>query len=174
MSAVVRAVGILHAGLTEGVFDASFPKVLYFGFYDRIVCRKNNGGVETYITYEAGDALEMVTLHAEGHFNVERPGQHHHVLKGVIGEIRHGTHADLEFRGRFQRLFAGYDDVFDAESGITSRYVHLPPLLSVQLDIYPVQLDIYPVQLDIYPVQLDVPAPRFCDTLCIARRSFVK
>ena len=41
-----------------------------------------------------GTRLESFTLDAQGHFNVERSGQHDHVLKTMIGQIGHGTNAD--------------------------------------------------------------------------------
>ena len=74
-----------------------------FDLYDGIFFRKNYGIAEGYVPYEARNALGKLALHASGHFNVERPRQHHHVLKTVIGQIRHGTNAEREFRGGFQR-----------------------------------------------------------------------
>ena len=72
--------------------------VPHFDLYDGIFGRKNNGIVEGYVPYEARNALGKFTIHTQGHFNVERPGQHNHVLKTVIGQIRYGTNADPKFR----------------------------------------------------------------------------
>ena len=74
-----------------------------FDLDDGVFRRKNDRIFERHVPHDVRFALERFTLEAQGHFDVEGSGQHDHVLKTMISQVRHGPNAHPELRGCLPR-----------------------------------------------------------------------